>query len=103
MPLRNVILESSIDPEDADLLESLFNQFCESTTDEQLRRDRAARLVKVFTEGERDREVLARVLVSSRHSKPDCAIEVSVDIHNDDDVECVQRTLTEFSVTRASY
>lgn len=65
MPLRSVILQSEFDPEDADLLEGIFNQLSSPLESDKTRRARAARLVELFVSGERDREKLIGYLVST--------------------------------------
>lgn len=65
VPLRNVILQFQIAHEDADLLESLFNQFSSPNEADEHRRTRASGLVRMFVDGERDREKLIGYLVAS--------------------------------------
>jgi len=65
MPLRKLINQSMLSPEDADLLESLFNQFYAAGENESDRQLRASGLVKMFVEGQRDREMLVQYLVGS--------------------------------------
>lgn len=65
MPLKSLINRSMLGPEDADLLESVFNQFSAQNEEEDQRVMRAAGLVKMFVEGERDRDRLIRYLVDT--------------------------------------
>lgn len=74
MPLHRLILESNLNPEDGDLLEALFNQFAFPGEEAKQRHDRAAGLVKLFVDGERDRQVLINYLVSRGSSTSDHSI-----------------------------
>lgn len=69
MPLRSLINQSMLSSEDADLLESLFNQFSSPNDDDEHRLARAAGLVKLFVDGQRDSEKLIGFLISTA---PDC-------------------------------
>ena len=64
MPLRRLLNQTMLSPEDADLLESIFNQFSATGETEQLRAARASGLVKLFVDGERDQQKLAAYLTA---------------------------------------
>lgn len=72
MPLRTTILQSNIAPEDADLVESLFNQFSSQSEDDEQRRERASGLVRAFVDGERDCEKLIAYLIGAGPSGNHC-------------------------------
>lgn len=65
MPLRKLLNQTMLSPEDADLLESLFNQFSAAGEAEQLCAERASGLVKLFVDGERDQQKLAAYLMAN--------------------------------------
>lgn len=71
MPLRSLINQSMLSPEDADLLESLFNQFYAADEDTETRHERAGGLVSMFANGERDQAKLIGYLLSAGPDEPD--------------------------------
>ncbi|TKT81258.1 hypothetical protein [Aquamicrobium sp. LC103] len=62
MPIKSLIEKFRIDPADAVVLESLYNQGTIAGETRQARRDRARMLVELFASGIRDREALIRAL-----------------------------------------
>lgn len=66
MPLKALTTQFRLSPEDADLIESVFNQLGLPEDDPELRSRRAAELVNMFVDGERDRKKLVDYLLCPR-------------------------------------
>lgn len=66
MPLRRLINQSMLSLEDANLLESLFNQFLSVNAPDERRAKLASGLVRLFVDGERDQMKLAGFLTDAQ-------------------------------------